>query len=156
MDKIFIKNISNHTIIVVEPMIRLRAQLRPMQRYPVKADDFDVLAVNEGFIRMVRQKKLQVEDVDKGVEYGLIDMDEVVEKDGKKIQEHTEDYIGIRKILETGTDLDAKELLKSSSKERRKMIAEIALDSEKISYSKTKLIQEYSGINIDKARSLEG
>lgn len=58
MDKIFIKNISNHTIIVVEPMIRLRAQLRPMQRYPVKADDFDVLAVNEGFIRMVRQKKL--------------------------------------------------------------------------------------------------
>lgn len=36
------------------------------------------------------------------------------------------------------------------------MIAEIALDSEKISYSKTKLIQEYSGINIDKARSLEG
>lgn len=156
MDKIFIKNISNHTIIVVEPMIRLRAQLRPMQRYPVKADDFDVLAVNEGFIRMVRQKKLQVEDVDKGVEYGLIDMDEVVEKDGKKIQEHTEDYIGIRKILETGTDLDVKELLKSSSKERRKMIAEIALDSEKISYSKTKLIQEYSGINIDKARSLEG
>lgn len=156
MDKIFIKNISNHTIIVVEPMIRLRAQLRPMQRYPVKADDFDILAVNEGFIRMVRQKKLQVEDVDKGVEYGLIDMDEVVEKDGKKIQEHTEDYIGIRKILETGTDLDVKELLKSSSKERRKMIAEIALDSEKISYSKTKLIQEYSGINIDKARSLEG
>lgn len=156
MDKIFIKNISNHTIIVVEPMIRLRAQLRPMQRYPVKADDFDVLAVNEGFIRMVRQKKLQVEDVDKGIEYGLIDMDEVVEKDGKKIQEHTEDYIGIRKILETGTDLDVKELLKSSSKERRKMIAEIALDSEKISYSKTKLIQEYSGINIDKARSLEG
>lgn len=156
MDKIFIKNISNHTIIVVEPMIRLRAQLRPMQRYPVKADDFDVLAVNEGFIRMVRQKKLQVEDVDKGVEYGLIDMDEVVEKDGKKVQEHTEDYIGIRKILETGTDLDVKELLKSSSKERRKMIAEIALDSEKISYSKTKLIQEYSGINIDKARSLEG
>ena len=156
MDKIFIKNISNHTIIVVEPMIRLRAQLRPMQRYPVKADDFDVLAVNEGFIRMVRQKKLQVEDVDKGVEYGLIDMDEVIEKDGKKIQEHTEDYIGIRKILETGTDLDVKELLKSSSKERRKMIAEIALDSEKISYSKTKLIQEYSGINIDKARSLEG
>lgn len=156
MDKIFIKNISNHTIIVVEPMIRLRAQLRPMQRYPVKADDFDVLAVNEGFIRMVRQKKLQVEDVDKGVEYGLIDPDEIVEKDGKKIQEHTEDYIGIRKILETGTDLDVKELLKSSSKERRKMIAEIALDSEKISYSKTKLIQEYSGINIDKARSLEG
>ena len=156
MDKIFIKNISNHTIIVVEPMIRLRAQLRPMQRYPVKADDFDVLAVNEGFIRMVRQKKLQVEDVEKGIEYGLIDMDEVVEKDGKKIQEHTEDYIGIRKILETGTDLDVKELLKSSSKERRKMIAEIALDSEKISYSKTKLIQEYSGINIDKARSLEG
>ena len=156
MDKIFIKNISNHTIIVVEPMIRLRAQLRPMQRYPVKADDFDILAVNEGFIRMVRQKKLQVEDVEKGIEYGLIDMDEVVEKDGKKIQEHTEDYIGIRKILETGTDLDVKELLKSSSKERRKMIAEIALDSEKISYSKTKLIQEYSGINIDKARSLEG
>ena len=156
MDKIFIKNISNHTIIVVEPMIRLRAQLRPMQRYPVKADDFDVLAVNEGFIRMVRQKKLQVEDVDKGVEYGLIDPDEIVEKDGKKIQEHTEDYIGIRKILETGTDLDVKELLKSSSKERRKMIAEIALDSEKISYSKTRLIQEYSGINIDKARSLEG
>lgn len=156
MDKIFIKNISNHTIIVVEPMIRLRAQLRPMQRYPVKADDFDVLAVNEGFIRMVRQKKLQVEDVEKGIEYGLIDPDEIVEKDGKKIQEHTEDYIGIRKILETGTDLDVKELLKSSSKERRKMIAEIALDSEKISYSKTKLIQEYSGINIDKARSLEG
>ena len=155
MDKIFIKNISNHTIIVVEPMIRLRAQLRPMQRYPVKADDFDVLAVNEGFIRMVRQKKLQVEDVEKGIEYGLIDPDEIVEKDGKKIQEHTEDYIGIRKILETGTDLDVKELLKSSSKERRKMIAEIALDSEKISYSKTKLIQEYSGINIDKARSLE-
>lgn len=156
MDKIFIKNISNHTIIVVEPMIRLRAQLRPMQRYPVKADDFDILAVNEGFIRMVRQKKLQVEDVEKGIEYGLIDPDEIVEKDGKKIQEHTEDYIGIRKILETGTDLDVKELLKSSSKERRKMIAEIALDSEKISYSKTKLIQEYSGINIDKARSLEG
>lgn len=156
MDKIFIKNISNHTIIVVEPMIRLRAQLRPMQRYPVKADDFDVLAVNEGFIRMVRQKKLQVEDVEKGIEYGLIDPDEIVEKDGKKVQEHTEDYIGIRKILETGTDLDVKELLKSSSKERRKMIAEIALDSEKISYSKTKLIQEYSGINIDKARSLEG
>lgn len=156
MDKIFIKNISNHTIIVVEPMIRLRAQLRPMQRYPVKADDFDVLAVNEGFIRMVRQKKLQVEDVDKGVEYGLIDMDEVEEKDGKKTQKHTEDYIGIRKILETGTDLDVKELLKSSSKERCKMIAEIALDSDKISYSKTKLIQDYSGINIDKARSLEG
>ena len=156
MDKIFIKNISNHTIIVVEPMIRLRAQLRPMHRYPVKADDFVVLAVNEGFIRMVRQKKLQVEDVEKGIEYGLIDPDEIVEKDGKKIQEHTEDYIGIRKILETGTDLDVKELLKSSSKERRKMIAEIALDSEKISYSKTKLIQEYSGINIDKARSLEG
>ena len=156
MDKIFIKNISNHTIIVVEPMIRLRAQLRPMQRYPVKADDFDILAVNEGFIRMVRQKKLQVEDVEKGIEYGLIDPDEIVEKDGKKIQEHTEDYIGIRKILETGTDLDVKELLKSSSKERRKMIAEIALDSEKISYSKTRLIQEYSGINIDKARSLEG
>ena len=40
--KVYIKNISNHTIIVVEPSIRLRTQLRPMAHFPVKAEDFDI------------------------------------------------------------------------------------------------------------------
>ena len=154
--KIYIKNISNHTIIVVEPSIRLRAQLRPMAHFPIKAEDFDILANNDGFIHLVRAKKIQVEDVEAGLEAGLIEQDEVTtDKDGKLVQEHTEDYIGIRKILEHGTDLDTKELLKASSKERKEMIAQIALDCKDISYNKVKLISDASGIDIEKARSLE-
>lgn len=154
--KIYIKNISNHTIIVVEPSIRLRTQLRPMAHFPIKADDFDILASDDGFIHLVRAKKIQVEDVEAGLETGLIDQDEVkTDKDGKLVQEHTEDYIGIRKILEHGTDLETKELLQASSKERKEMIAQIALDCKDISYNKTKLISDASGIDIEKARSLE-
>ena len=154
--KVYIKNISNHTIIVIDPSIRLRAQLRPMGRFPIKSDDFDILASNEGFIRLVRAKKLQVEDVEAGLETGLIDQEEVTtDKDGKLIQEHTEDYIEIRKLLEKGTDLEVKELLASSSKERKEMIAQIAMDCKDISYNKTKLVSNASGIDIEKARSLE-
>ena len=77
------------------------------------------------------------------------------DKDGKLIQEHTEDYIEIRKLLEKGTDLEVKELLASSSKERKEMIAQIAMDCKDISYNKTKLVSNASGIDIEKARSLE-
>lgn len=154
--RIFIKNISNHTIIVIDPTIRLRQQLRPMQHFPIKSDDFDILANNNGFIRLVRAKKLQVEDVDAGLETGLIDQEEIeTDKDGKKVQKHTEDYIGIRNILEKGTDLQTKELLESSSKERKEMIAQIAMDCKDISYNKIRLISDASGIDIRKALELE-
>lgn len=154
--KVYIKNISNHTIIVVEPSIRLRAQLRPMARFPVKAEDFDILANDDGFIHLVRAKKLQVEDVEAGLETGLIDQEEVKQdKDGNLVQEHTEDYIAIRKLLEKGTDLKVKELLNASSKERKEMIAQIAMDCKDISYNKTKLVSNASGIDIEKARALE-
>lgn len=154
--KIYIKNISNHTIIVVEPSIRLRAQLRPMAHFPIKAEDFDVLANDDGFIHLVRAKKLQVEDVEAGLETGLIDQEEVKQgKDGNLIQEHTEDYIAIRKLLEKGTDLEVKELLNASSKERKEMIAQIVMDCKDISYNKIKLVSNASGIDIEKARALE-
>ena len=154
--KVYIKNISNHTIIVVEPSLRLRAQLRPMALFPVKAEDFDILANDDGFIHLVRAKKLQVEDVEAGLETGLIDQEEVKQdKDGNLVQEHTEDYIAIRKLLEKGTDLEVKELLNASSKERKEMIAQIAMDCKDISYNKTKLVSNASGIDIEKARSLE-
>lgn len=154
--KVYIKNISNHTIIVVEPSIRLRTQLRPMAHFPVKAEDFDILANDDGFIHLVRAKKLQVEDVEAGLETGLIDQEEVKpDKDGNLVQEHTEDYIAIRKLLEKGTDLEVKELLNASSKERKEMIAQIAMDCKDISYNKTKLVSNASGIDIEKARSLE-
>ena len=154
--KVYIKNISNHTIIVVEPSIRLRAQLRPMANFPVKAEDFDILANDDGFIHLVRAKKLQVEDVEAGLETGLIDQEEVKQdKDGNLVQEHTEDYIAIRKLLEKGTDLEVKELLNASSKERKEMIAQIAMDCKDISYNKTKLVSNASGIDIEKARALE-
>lgn len=153
--RIFIKNISNHTIIVADTMIRLRAQLRPMQRFPVKEDDFDILANNDGFIRMVRSKKIKIEDVEAGLEVGLIDQEEVkTAPDGQQVQAHTEDYIEIRRILEKGSDLDTKELLDSSSKERCEMIAQIAMDCKNITYNKIRLITEKSGIDIQKAMSL--
>lgn len=155
-NKVYIKNISNHTIIVVDPIIRFRAQLRPMQRYPVKVDDFEILANNEGFIHLVRGKKIQVEDVDAGIDVGLIDVDEVTtDEKGKKVQKNTEDYIGIRNILEKGTDLETKELLNNSTKDRQEMIAQIAIDcKDKISYSKIRLISSITGIDINKALAL--
>ena len=154
--KVYIKNISNHTIIVVEPSIRLRAQLRPMAHFPVKAEDFDILANHYCFIQLVRAKKLQVEDVEAGLETGLIDQEEVKQdKDGNLVQEHTEDYIAIRKLLEKGTDLEVKELLNASSTERKEMIGQIAMDCKDISYNQTKLDSNASGIDIEKARSLE-
>ena len=154
--KIYIKNISNHTIIVVNPMIRLRVQLRPTQRFPIKEEDFEILASDDGFIKMVRNKKLKVEDVDAGIETGLIDMEEVKTlENGTKVQEHTEDYLEIRKILEKGTDFDCKELIKSSSKERCEMIAQIAMDSPNISYNKIRMISDASGIDIQKALSFK-
>lgn len=154
-NKVYIKNISNHTIIVIDPSIRLRTQLRPMQRFPIKHDDFEILASNDGFIHLVRAKKIKVEDVEAGLEVGLIGPEEIVTtKDGKQVQEHTEDYIGIRKLLEKGTDLEVKELLNSSSKERKEMIAQIAMDCKDISYNKIKLVSNASGIDIQKAKTL--
>lgn len=156
MDKrVFIKNISNHTIIVSEPSARLRVQLRPMGHFPIKSEDLDILANNEGFIRMVREKKLQIEDTQAGMDVGLIAPDEVHEVDGKPVQDHTEDYIEIRRLLERGTDLQVKELLQASSKSRKEMIAQIAMDCRDISYNKIRLVSSASGIDIRKAMELK-
>lgn len=143
-----VKNISNARVTLSVPELKLRRTIDPKKTVKIDREALQEAMMEPGVIQLFKQQFLLILDEE--------DREDVFagELPSQLAPEETYDDVEILKVLESGTELELKKLLDASSKQRKGMIANLAVDAKDITFGKAKMIQDASGVDVVESRKI--
>lgn len=149
-NKVGIKNISNRNVGLTVKDLRLHRVILPKQTIYLMKDVLEEALTYPGVQYLFTNKYLALNDVDFGMDQGILTDEDVDKVDDALVQKNVQDEEEIKKIVNFGTDFELKKLLADETDARKQVIADIAATCEGLTMSKIDIINRLTGIDLNK------
>lgn len=140
-EKVGIKNISNRRVGILVPELRLRRPIDPSKTVYVDKDLMDEAITYPGVAELFNLHYLIfIEDKDaESISSGYVEI---------PTEEEKMDFEDLKEIINSKSDEEFKKIVSSFNAEKLSFLVDAAVVADNITYSKAKIIQELTGIDI--------
>lgn len=149
-NKVGIKNISNRNVGLTVKDLRLHRVILPKQTIYLTKEVLEEALTYPGVQYLFDNKYLALNDVDFGMEQGILTDEDVDKVNDVLVQKNVQDEEEIKRIVNFGTDFELKKLLADETEARKQVIADIAANCEGLTMSKIDIIKRLTGIDLNK------
>lgn len=149
-NKVGIKNISNRNVGLTVKDLRLHRVILPKQTIYLTKEVLEEALTYPGVQYLFDNKYLALNDVNFGMEQGILTDEDVDKVNDVLVQKNVQDEEEIKRIVNFGTDFELKKLLADETEVRKQVIADIAATCEGLTMSKIDIINRLTGIDLNK------
>ncbi len=149
-NKVGIKNISNRNVGLTVKDLRLHRVILPKQTIYLTKEVLEEALTYPGVQYLFDNKYLALNDVNFGMEQGILTDEDVDKVNDVLVQKNVQDKEEIKRIVNFGTDFELKKLLADETEARKQVIADIAANCEGLTMSKIDIIKRLTGIDLNK------
>ena len=149
-NKVGIKNISNRNVGLTVKDLRLHRVILPKQTIYLTKEVLEEALTYPGVQYLFDNKYLALNDINFGMEQGILTDEDVDKVDDVLVQKNVQDEEEIKRVVNFGTDFELKKLLADETEARKQVIADIAASCEGLTMSKIDIIKRLTGIDLNK------